>query len=248
MASKVAVHSTDWSGRYHSTAREALIYSHDLIKGEILIVSFPDAGAGEYTKPEIVHRFHVKFDPEKFSSGQEFFVEKFVDNCNVEGGKILKKIEFIPSMENPQGFQYIITEFKLETDFFDIIPPDDLSKLVRTTELTFYKQEGVATIDLKLLEGPDNVIQRKLVLTGGPTTVGTWRTKMKHLLPLENPDKQAASLFLQYRQEAWGLVDGQLVGSLQQFEASQIKDYKHYNHYYTKHKVRGDAQVVGERY
>ena len=233
--SRVPINCADWVGCY-SNGEQKLVHALHHEEGQVLLGIIPlNRNKG---KPELIHRFDIKSC--NLSSDGECFVDK------LDGNEVLKKIVVSQSVHGGLRMRYLISEFKMEMDFFNKIPPDDESKLVREIQLTFYQDKEQYHIEVKSWKkGKGTKIQNIFVRLEDSAAID-WILKLK-LVELDEAKEKAKKLFLEFRNEMWGITDGQLRGIHE--EAETVEENRKYQKAVEARGVieSNDAQVVGER-
>ena len=237
--SRAPINCASWV-RCFSNGEHKLVHALHHGRGQVLLGIIPLLGQKE--KPELIHRFDLDLN-QNFSPDEEFLVE------SLDGVQVLKKIDTSQSKDGLR-MRYVISEFKMETDFFTKISPDDKSKLVRETQLTFYNDNGNQQIELKSWKLGKGRKDHKTFLKLDDITSVDWILKFK-VEELKEAKEEAKKLFLEFRNEMWGITDGKLRGIHEEFEETSKKQKLDVVAPAVDDQAAlesKEAQVIGERY
>ena len=192
---------------YYVSNEKAMVHTHNK-SGEALMLMFPLQKLDTFPTSPKVHYLNMS------SSDGQFYVERLA------GHETLKKTNFCVSEEK---LQYLIEEFKVEWDFFSTTPPDDVSKLVCQTRFTFLKVGIQLQLELEIWkkDEPKKVDKVVFVKKSKTDTLDIWSSKIKGFNPTRCEDR-AKELFLEYRQEMWGIHDGILRGFCEEVEQDEM--------------------------
>ena len=224
--SSVPVQCGGWVGCYSSKDYK-LVHAHNHELGNVLLLVIP-----LNKNKEVVEDSH-SFDIHHPSSSSDGL-------CYVDRN-VLKKVEVSQSFDDGHKMRYLLSEFKMETDPFNQIPPNDGSKLVRKIQLTFFKDKNHRQIEVIIWRKEKGTkLQKRFTKVDDSTAANKYLNWWG--VNLKESNERAMRLFMDYRHEVWGITNSLFMGILE--EHANLKKYVET----IGVEDKPEAQAVSERY
>ena len=205
---KVPIQCVGWVGCYSSRDYK-FVHAHDHELGQVMLLVIPLLKNNGNEVVEDIHYFDIH-SPISSSDGQ-WYVNR----------NILKKVEVSQSFDGGHRMRYLLSEFKMENDAFNQIPPDDVSKFVREIQLTFHKEKGQRLMDAVIWRRDKGMkIQKRFTKVDDSTAANKYLKMMD--VNLKDRNERATRLFMDYRHKMWGITDGLLLGFLEDHENLKV--------------------------